>query len=63
MNSPFSDLFSNRVLWAAVAGWLAAQLIKTLINLVQTRQFKPSYIVACAARCEQTGANPQSHDG
>jgi len=54
MNSPFSDLFSNRVLWAAVAGWLSAQLIKTLINLVQTRQFKPSYIVA-------SGGMPSSH--
>ncbi|HEV8193007.1 MAG TPA: divergent PAP2 family protein [Ktedonobacterales bacterium] len=54
MNSPLSDLVSNRVLWAAVAGWLAAQLIKTVANLVRTRQFKPSYIVA-------SGGMPSSH--
>ena len=54
MNSPFSDLVGNRVLWAAVGAWLAAQLIKTVINLLQTRQFKPSYIVA-------SGGMPSSH--
>ena len=54
MNSPFSDLVGNRVLWAAVAGWLAAQLIKTAINLIRTREFKPSYLVA-------SGGMPSSH--
>jgi uncharacterized protein len=54
MNSPFADLLSNRALWAAVAGWLAAQVIKVIINLVRSRKFEPSYIVA-------SGGMPSSH--
>ena len=54
MNSPLSDLLGNRVLWASLAGWLAAQVIKTAVNLLRTRQFKPSYIVA-------SGGMPSSH--
>lgn len=54
MHSPWTDLIGNRVLWAAVAGWLVAQGIKVLVALVITRKFEPSYIFA-------SGGMPSSH--
>jgi uncharacterized protein len=54
MHSPWTDLIGNRVLWAAVAGWLVAQGIKVLLALVITRKFEPSYIFA-------SGGMPSSH--
>jgi uncharacterized protein len=54
MHSPWNDLVGNRVLWAAVAGWLIAQGIKVLVALVITRKFEPSYIFAA-------GGMPSSH--
>ncbi|HET8907867.1 MAG TPA: divergent PAP2 family protein [Ktedonobacterales bacterium] len=54
MHSPWTDLIGNRVLWAAVAGWLVAQGIKVLLALVVTRKFEPSYIFAA-------GGMPSSH--
>ena len=54
MQSPLTDLMGNRVLWAAVAGWLAAQGIKVLLALALTRKFEPSYLFA-------SGGMPSSH--
>lgn len=54
MQSPLSELIGNRVLWAAVAGWLVAQGIKVLLSLIVTRKFEPSYIFA-------SGGMPSSH--
>ena len=52
--SPFSQLLSNRVLWCAIAAWLAAQLIKTVRALILTRKINLSYITA-------SGGMPSSH--
>jgi acid phosphatase family membrane protein YuiD len=52
--SPLSQLASNRVLWAAFAAWLAAQLIKTIRALVHTRRIDLSYMTA-------SGGMPSSH--
>jgi hypothetical protein len=54
MHSPLSDLLGNRVLWAAVAGWLVAQGIKVLLALIATHKFEPSYLFA-------SGGMPSSH--
>src|SRR5579859_4369132 len=54
MGSPLSDLAANHALWASLAAWLAAQLIKTARALVLTRQLNLSYIVA-------SGGMPSSH--
>jgi acid phosphatase family membrane protein YuiD len=54
MHSPLTDLIGNRVLWAAVAGWLVAQGIKVLLALIETRKFEPSYLFA-------SGGMPSSH--
>ena len=54
MQSPLNDLLGNRVLWAAVAGWLVAQGIKVLLALSLTRKFEPSYLFA-------SGGMPSSH--
>jgi acid phosphatase family membrane protein YuiD len=54
MHSPLNDLIGNRILWAAVAGWLVAQGIKVLLALILTRKFEPSYIFA-------SGGMPSSH--
>lgn len=54
MDSPLAALIGNRVLWAALISWLAAQLIKTIRSLVLTRKLQPGYIVA-------SGGMPSSH--
>ncbi len=54
MQSPLTDLLGNRVLWAAVAGWLVAQAIKVLLALFATHKFEPSYLFA-------SGGMPSSH--
>ena len=54
MHSPLTDLLGNRVLWAAVAGWLVAQGVKVLLALIATRKFEPSYLFA-------SGGMPSSH--
>lgn len=54
MGSPISDLLGNRVLWAAIAGWMCAQGIKVLIALILNHKFEPSYIFA-------SGGMPSSH--
>jgi len=52
--SPLSQLAQNRVLWCALAAWLAAQLIKTIRSLIRTRRLNLSYITA-------SGGMPSSH--
>ncbi|HEV2460165.1 MAG TPA: divergent PAP2 family protein [Ktedonobacterales bacterium] len=47
-------LAGNRVLWAALAAWLAAQLIKTVRTLVLTHQLNLSYLAS-------SGGMPSSH--
>jgi acid phosphatase family membrane protein YuiD len=47
-------LAGNRVLWAALAAWLAAQVIKTVRTLVLTHQLNLSYLAS-------SGGMPSSH--
>jgi acid phosphatase family membrane protein YuiD len=54
MGSQLGALGSNRVLWAAVAGWFGAQLIKMLLSLVTTRKLDLSYMVS-------SGGMPSAH--
>jgi len=49
-----SDLASNRILLAAVIGWAAAQLLKTLIHLIVYREWKAERLVG-------SGGMPSSH--
>lgn len=50
----FSELFSNRWLWAAVLAMLLAQVVKVLLILVLTRRWEPG-------RLFETGGMPSSH--
>jgi len=54
MGSQLHALAANRVLWVALAAWLAAQLIKTVRALVVTHKLDLSYIVS-------SGGMPSSH--
>lgn len=54
MNSQLHALASNRVLWATVVAWFAAQLLKTLRALYVTRQINLSYLAS-------SGGMPSSH--
>lgn len=47
-------LAGNRVLWAALAAWFAAQLIKMVRTLVLTHQLNLSYLAS-------SGGMPSSH--
>ena len=47
-------LAGNRVLWAALAAWLAAQLVKTVRALMLTHQVNLSYLAS-------SGGMPSSH--
>ena len=49
-----SLLFQNRILIAAVTGWLVAQLLKTIIHLYFTKSFVPERLVG-------SGGMPSSH--
>lgn len=49
-----SELFSNRLLLAALIGWAAAQLLKMLLHLVLYRQWRPE-------RLWGSGGMPSSH--
>lgn len=44
----------NYVLCTAVMSWLAAQIIKTIINLIRTRKFNPERLIG-------SGGMPSSH--
>lgn len=50
----FNQLLSNTIFLAAVTGWLAAQLLKTLIHMFFTREF-------VAERLVGSGGMPSSH--
>ena len=50
----FNDLINNRILWVAILAWFVAQLIKVLIELVQTRKISILLLVS-------SGGMPSSH--
>lgn len=54
MGSQLGDLAANHILWAAVIGWLVAQLIKVVRSLIQTRKLDVSSLTA-------SGGMPSSH--
>lgn len=54
MGAQLAALGANRELWAALAGWLIAQLIKTVITLRKERKFNLGHLVA-------SGGMPSSH--
>lgn len=52
--SIIEQLMSNKVLLAGAAGWCVAQVLKTLIHLLFTREFVPERLVG-------SGGMPSSH--
>jgi uncharacterized protein len=54
MGSQLAALGSNQVLWAALAGWFIAQLIKMMRSLVTNRKLDLSYMVS-------SGGMPSAH--
>lgn len=50
----FSELFSNRIFMAAATGWLAAQIIKTFIHFILSKEFVLERMVG-------SGGMPSSH--
>lgn len=54
MGSQLTALADNRVLWAGLAGWIAAQLIKMVRGLITTHRLDLSYIVS-------SGGMPSAH--
>ena len=50
----FTELPKNHILIAAVAGWLVAQLLKTIIHMIYTKEF-------VAERLVGNGGMPSSH--
>ena len=50
----FGELLQNRVLLAAAAGWLAAQVLKTLLVLIMERELRWERLVG-------SGGMPSSH--
>lgn len=47
-------LLHNKMFMAPILGWATAQIIKTLINLIITRQFNPERLIG-------SGGMPSSH--
>lgn len=54
MGSQLAVLWSNHVLWAALAGWFAAQLVKMIRSLVSNGRLDLSYMVS-------SGGMPSAH--
>lgn len=54
MGDFFGELLQNRVLMAAAAGWLAAQVLKTLLVLIMERELRWERLVG-------SGGMPSSH--
>ena len=54
MESFFSELLHNRILWIAVLSWAVAQLIKVLMDLYKTKKLNWSLFVS-------SGSMPSSH--
>lgn len=50
----FWEVFSNRIFWCSLGGWLFASVIKMIIAAVKTREFDFVYLIA-------TGGMPSSH--
>ncbi len=50
----FSELFKNKILISAIAGWGFAQILKTLIHMLFTKKF-------VAERLVGSGGMPSSH--
>ena len=50
----FWEVFSNRIFWCSLGGWLVASFIKMVIAAVKTREFDFVYLIA-------TGGMPSSH--
>lgn len=48
------ELISNRILITAVIGWAAAQVLKTIIHMIVTKEFIPERLVG-------SGGMPSSH--
>jgi len=54
MSDIIDELLANNLLISAVIGWAAAQIIKTIINLILTRSFDPGRLIG-------SGGMPSSH--
>ena len=50
----WDDILGNQVLMSAVAGWMVAQVLKTLIDLALNKNFNPERLVG-------SGGMPSSH--
>ena len=50
----FQELFANKVFTSAALGWLVAQVLKTLIHTVFTKEFDPERLFG-------SGGMPSSH--
>ena len=50
----FQEFISNRIFIAAATGWLVAQVLKTMIHLILTKDF-------VAERLVGSGGMPSSH--
>lgn len=50
----FYALLSNKLLVSALVGWCTAQVLKTIINALMTREFNPERLVG-------SGGMPSSH--
>lgn len=50
----FSVLVSNKLFISAVIGWFTAQILKTIINMLMTKEFNPERLVG-------SGGMPSSH--
>ena len=54
MGEFFAGLLENRVLWAAVAGWTAAQVLKTILVLIIEKELRLERLMG-------SGGMPSSH--
>lgn len=52
--SIWEQLFNNRILISSVTGWFVAQVLKTIIHLILSKEFSPERLVG-------SGGMPSSH--
>jgi acid phosphatase family membrane protein YuiD len=50
----FTDLFNNRIFLSGAAGWLIAQILKTFIHMLLTKEFVSERLIG-------SGGMPSSH--
>lgn len=50
----YNEFASNKVLLSAILGWVTAQLLKTIINTLLTKEFNPERLIG-------SGGMPSSH--